>query len=174
MEVDKTGEEMTGTVKWFDPGKGFGFVVRDGGGPDVLLHSNVLRNYGQASISEGSAVRMTVVSTPRGDQAERILSITPPASSGGAPLDDLEHLTDAERAQMPLLPARVKWFDKAKGFGFANVFGARDDIFVHVEVVRRCGLAELTAGEAIAIRVMQGERGRMAVEIKSWDLGEDI
>ncbi|MBS1301677.1 cold shock domain-containing protein [Loktanella sp. SALINAS62] len=172
MDADPTEEAVNGTVKWFDSTKGFGFVVRDNGGPDVLLHSNVLRNFGQGSISEGSAVSMTVISTPRGVQAERILAITPPGTSDAVPLDDLEHLTDADRAQMPLLPARVKWFDKSKGFGFANVFGASDDIFVHVEVVRRCGLAELTAGEAIAMRVIQGERGRMAVEIKSWDLGE--
>ncbi|WP_366915539.1 cold shock domain-containing protein, partial [uncultured Lentibacter sp.] len=35
---------VRGSVKWFDPVKGFGFVVADTGGPDILLHANVLRN----------------------------------------------------------------------------------------------------------------------------------
>ena len=44
---------------------------------------------------------------------------------------------------LPLEPARVKWFDKGKGFGFANVFGRDEDVFLHIEVLRRSGLADL-------------------------------
>ena len=62
----------------------------------------------------------------------------------------------------PLEPARVKWFDKAKGFGFANTFGRDEDVFVHIEVLRRSGLADVQPGEALAIRVIDGKRGRMA------------
>jgi len=40
------GRFVAGTVKWFDPAKGYGFVVGDGGGSDILLHANVLRNFG--------------------------------------------------------------------------------------------------------------------------------
>ena len=43
---------VRGSVKWFDPVKGFGFVVADTGGPDILLHANVLRNFGQNSIAD--------------------------------------------------------------------------------------------------------------------------
>ena len=66
-------------------------------------------------------------------------------------------------------PPRVKWFDKAKGFGFANVFGQSDDVFVHVEVLRRFGLADLQAGEAVAMKVVDGPRGKLAAEVRSWD-----
>ena len=45
-EMEEDQPRITGTVKWFDPGKGFGFVVADTGGPDILLHANVLRNFG--------------------------------------------------------------------------------------------------------------------------------
>ena len=69
----------------------------------------------------------------------------------------------------PLEPARVKWFDKAKGFGFANVFGSSDDVFVHVEVLRRFGLADLQAGEAVGLKIVDGERGKMAVTVCAWD-----
>ena len=67
----ETGCDMTmdGIVKWFDPSKGFGFVVCDTGGPDVLLHANVLRNFGQGSVVDGSVIKMTVQQSERGMQA---------------------------------------------------------------------------------------------------------
>ncbi|MBU1837768.1 cold-shock protein [Loktanella salsilacus] len=171
MESEDTAITVTGKVKWFDPGKGFGFVLRDGGGDDVLLHANVLRNFGQGSVVEGAAIEMIVVTTPRGCQADRILSITPPDHASLVPLADMEAVTAEDIARCPLEPARIKWFDKAKGFGFANVFGSDDDIFVHVEVLRRSGLSDLATGEAIAMRVMPGKRGRMAIEVLTWDAG---
>ena len=72
-------------------------------------------------------------------------------------------------AALPLEPARVKWFDKGKGFGFANVFGRAEDVFVHIEVLRHSGFADLQAGEAVGLRIVDGKRGRMAVQVVSWD-----
>ena len=63
----------------------------------------------------------------------------------------------------------MKWFDKAKGFGFANVFGRPDDVFIHIEVLRRSGFADLQPGEAVCLRVVEGKRGRMAVTVISWE-----
>ena len=70
-----------------------------------------------------------------------------------------------------LLPARVKWFDKAKGFGFANLFGQSGDVFLHCEVLRHSGLADLGVGEAVALRVVDGRRGLMAAQIAPWERG---
>ncbi|MCL4163625.1 UNVERIFIED_CONTAM: hypothetical protein GTU68_063429, partial [Idotea baltica] len=67
----------------------------------------------------------------------------------------------------PMVAARVKWFDKAKGFGFANVFGNSEDVFVHMDVLRQFGLSDLAPGEAIAMRVIDGKRGRMAAEVQA-------
>ena len=58
----------------------------------------------------------------------------------------------------------VKWFEKLKGFGFANIWGNDDDVFIHAEVLRRSCLADLTAGEAVNLRVMTRQRGKMAAE----------
>lgn len=166
-DVEQGRETVLGQVKWFDPTKGFGFVVAEEGGPDILLHANVLRNFGQGSVADRAGIEIVVQKTERGMQAVEVLSITPP------PMDEtdipaMEDDIDVSTAD-PLEPARVKWFDKGKGFGFANAFGRPEDIFIHVEVLRRSGLADLQPGEAIGLRATMGERGRMAVLVTAWD-----
>ncbi len=161
--------EVSGQVKWFDPVKGFGFVVADEGGPDILLHANVLRNFGQSSVADGARVQIMVQETDRGVQAVDVLRIDPPECVGPASLADFAEIDPEVMRTAPLEPARVKWFDKGKGFGFANVFGRDEDVFVHIEVLRRSGFAELQPGEALAIRVIDGKRGRMATEVCAWE-----
>ena len=163
------GRAVHGLVKWFDPAKGFGFVIADDGGPDILLHANVLRNFGQSSVADGSGIEVTVQQTDRGVQAVTVLSIRPPEHAAGPGLSDLVNLDPELLASRPLEPARVKWFDKSKGFGFANVFGLDEDVFVHIEIVRKSGLADLQPGEAVCLRIIDGKRGRMATEVLAWD-----
>jgi CspA family cold shock protein len=159
---------VIGRVKWFDPVKGFGFVLIEGGGPDILLHVNVLRNFGQSFVADGARLEMTVVTTERGVQASEIFSITPPESVQTS-LPDVAEFDRDVLAALPLEPARIKWFDKAKGFGFANAFGSSDDIFVHIDVLRQSGLSDLGPGEAVALRAIDGKRGRMAAEVQAWE-----
>ena len=170
-DTEKDGTHVTGTVKWFDPTKGFGFVVSDTGGPDILLHANVLRNFGQSSVADSAGIEVIVQETARGIQAVEVLRIEPPVSADTA---GMAHENDSEIGEpvdlsLPLEPARVKWFDKAKGFGFANIFGRSEDVFLHIEVLRRSGLADLQPGEAVSLRVVEGKRGRMAMQVTSWE-----
>ena len=167
---DKDGAtQVSGRVKWFDPAKGFGFIVADEGGPDILLHANVLRNFGQGSVADASRIVVLVQQTTRGQQAVEVLEISPPELDGVPPIEDLGESDAAEIAALPLEPARVKWFDKVKGFGFANVFSRPEDVFIHIEVLRRSGFADLAPGEAVCLRVMDGKRGRMAAQVVSWE-----
>ncbi len=168
-QQDSDTHRVFGKVKWFDPIKGFGFVVSDDGGPDILLHANVLRNFGQSSVADGARIEIEAQNTERGVQATEVLSIEPPVVSDAAPLADFEDIDPEVIRAAKLEPARVKWFDKAKGFGFANVFGKPEDVFIHIEVLRRSGLADLQPGEALAIRVIDGKRGRMATEVNAWE-----
>lgn len=172
MDLDASPQEaVTGIVKWFDPSKGFGFVVVEGVESDVLLHANALRNFGLSSVCDGARIRLTMQRTQRGLQTLEVLEVQPPEAVLEEQADVDPRLSQVVDRSIPLEPGRVKWFDKVKGFGFANVFGKSADVFIHMETLRRSGLAELQAGEAIALRVVDGERGRMAVSIEPWEEG---
>ncbi len=169
-EPEDISRPLDGQVKWFDPTKGFGFVVPDAGGPDILLHANVLRNFGQSSVADGSRITLSIQYTQRGVQAVEVFAVSPPEGDGSPVLADIPmEPGDIPLSEIPYEPARVKWFDKAKGFGFANIFGSSEDVFVHIEVLRRSGLADLQPGEAVALRVVDGARGRMAAHVAAWD-----
>ncbi|QUS35211.1 cold-shock protein [Falsirhodobacter algicola] len=165
---DRDIRVLQGTVKWFDPARGFGFVVSDGAERDILLHANVLRNYGQSSVADGAQITIRVESTEKGDQVMEVLDIGLPEGIALRPLEEMG-LDPELAAKQPLQPARVKWFDKIKGFGFANVFGLRQDIFLHMEILRASGFSDLAAGEAVALRATEGRRGMTAVQVVSWE-----
>jgi len=175
-DLEHGGPVVQGRVKWFDPLRGFGFIVSEEVEQDILLHANVLRNFGQSTIADGSAISVTIQKTDRGVQALEVVAIEKPDLPPVLRSDGDLAITQEELDALPLEPARVKWFDRGKGFGFANVFGLSDDVFLHVEALRAAGLAEVAAGEAVAIRTMDGKRGRMVVQIVAWDAvikGED-
>ena len=168
-EQEEAHRVVKGRVKWFDASKGYGFIVGDEGAGDILLHANVLRNFGQGSVADNAQISVRVQKTTRGHQATEVLSIEPPADEERVPIEDLGESDMAAIAALPLEPARVKWFDKGKGFGFANVFGRPEDVFIHIEVLRRSGFADLGPGEAVGLRVIEGKRGRMAAMVTSWE-----
>lgn len=170
-DEDKAMQVVQGRVKWFDPAKGFGFIVSESTPADILLHANVLRNFGQGSVADGSGITVRIQATQRGVQAVEVLKIDPPEGIVVPLGEEAGQLSTEALLQLPLEPARVKWFDKAKGFGFANVFGRPEDVFVHVEVLRVSGFADLASGEAVVLRIIEGRRGRMAVQVLSWESG---
>jgi cold shock protein len=155
---------VRGHVKWFDTTKGYGFVVSTDGEGDILLHGNVLRVFGFTSVAEGAEIVLRVQVTERGRQAVEVLDIVPvaPPSVPMPPLPGPE-------AAGPLEPARVKWFDRVKGFGFVNIYARPEDVFLHMETLRQYGYGEVVAGDVLAVRVTAGPRGPMVYEVRSWD-----
>lgn len=174
----RTGSMIKGRVKWFDTTKGYGFIVTDEDDGDILLHANVLRNFGRSSVAEGAAITVEVQATDRGRQAIDILDIDVPEQEFlDSPDAESARPTDlvfSSNPDSPLVPARVKWFDKSKGFGFVNIFADEQDIFVHMEVLRMYGLADLQPGEAVCVRIVDGPRGQMAAEVRNWDYAAGV
>ncbi|NJS40654.1 MAG: cold shock domain-containing protein [Rhodobacteraceae bacterium] len=168
-EDEEVMQIVHGRVKWFDPSKGFGFIVSDDTETDILLHANVLRNYGQGSVADGAGIIVRVQKTSRGVQAVEVMRVDPPEGVVFPLADEAGQMLGEDILALPMEPARVKWFDKGKGFGFANVFGRAEDVFIHAEVLRVSGFADLAAGEAVALRIIDGRRGRMAVQVVSWE-----
>ena len=159
--------KVRGHVKWFDAARGYGFLLVNDGGGDVLLHANVLRNFGRSSVTEDSLFEFELQETDKGRQVTIIHEIQNNITEIN--LDEQKSSNEKDSLEKDIFPARVKWFDKSKGFGFANIFQSDEDVFLHVEVLKRYGLSDLQAGEAIAISITDGPRGRMAEGIFSWD-----
>lgn len=63
----------TGTVKWFNAEKGFGFIQQDDGGPDVFVHFSAIESTGFRSLEENAKVEYDVTQAPKGPQADRVV-----------------------------------------------------------------------------------------------------
>ena len=161
-------------VKWFNPAKGFGFLVPDDGSPDVFCHASAVRDSGYDTLLEGATVTCEVAEGRQGSMVSSIVAVD--ASTAMAqPAGRVEPYRDRRERRwdrdQPAGPAEqrsglVKFYNAAKGYGFVVPDDGGPDVFVPGSVLNRAGLGGLETGQRVSAMVEQVARGLQARDIK--------
>jgi len=158
--------EGKGVVKFFNPQKGFGFIVRDDGGEDVFVHISAVEQAGLTDLADGQPLEFTLV-----DRGGRVSATnlriegepmaversggggTGAGGGGGGPQRQLT----GEKAS-----GTVKFFNAMKGFGFIQRDDGQPDAFVHISAVERAGMPTLNEGDRLEFELEVDRRGKYA------------
>lgn len=156
---------VDGLVKWFDIGRGYGFIIPDNGLPDILLHLSCLKRDGFDAPLEGSRITCEVVARQKGFQCLRVLGVD--LSTAIHPVERKTRTHNTAPSTSGWMRARVKWFNRTRGFGFVSEGEGLGDIFVHMEILRKTGIIELVPDTWIYVKYGDSNRGKLAVEVRN-------
>lgn len=168
------GVETDVTVKWFDPGKGFGFVALSDGSGDAFLHIRQVEAAGFSTVEPGTPLKVVLGSGQKGQQVNSIIEVgdspeapaySEPRPRHAAPRFERDASGPAEVKSGTVKSGTVKWYDPNKGFGFVQVDGGGRDIFVHASALRRSGIDDLLDGQRVEMEVVTGKKGLEASRI---------
>jgi cold shock protein len=155
---------IDGLVKWFDVGRGYGFIIPDNGMPDILLHLSCLRRDGFDAPLEGTRIACEVVARQKGYQCLKVLSVD--HSTAIHPVARKPRTHNEVAPTTGWVRAKVKWFNRARGYGFATEGEGLGDIFIHMEILRKTAIAEVTPDQWIYVRYGDSPKGKMASEVR--------
>ncbi|MEV7974045.1 cold shock domain-containing protein [Cellulomonas sp. NPDC089187] len=144
---------VLGTVNWYEPAKGYGFLTRDDGQGEIFAHSSAI--VGGGVLTEGQPVAFLVIDGEKGPQADHVLPLA--AGSGSAGSGPVARNDGAD--------GTVNWYDAGKGFGFITPDSGDQDVFVHARALSG-GLDDLAEGDRVSYRTSEGERGAQAQGVR--------
>jgi CspA family cold shock protein len=161
--------ESKGVVKFFNPQKGFGFIVRDDGGEDVFVHISAVEQAGLTDLADGQPLEFTLVDRGGRISATNLRIEGEPMEvvrggggggygdrAGGGDRGPQRQLT-GEKAS-----GTVKFFNAMKGFGFIQRDDGQPDAFVHISAVERAGMPTLNEGDRLEFEIEVDRRGKYA------------
>jgi CspA family cold shock protein len=151
--------EGKGIVKFFNPHKGFGFIVRDDGGEDVFVHISAVEQAGLTGLAEGQPLEFTLV-----DRGGRVSATDLKIEGDPLPVEDTGPRERGPQRQLTGEKATgtVKFFNATKGFGFITRDDGQPDAFVHISAVERAGMISLNEGDRIEFELEVDRRGKTA------------
>ena len=148
--------EGKGIVKFFNPQKGFGFIVRDDGGEDVFVHISAVEQAGLTDLADGQPLEFTLVDRGGRISATNLRIEGEPMAVERAERGPQRQLT-GEKAS-----GTVKFFNAMKGFGFIQRDDGQPDAFVHISAVERAGIPTLNEGDRLEFEIEVDRRGKFA------------
>ncbi|MCG8620831.1 MAG: cold shock domain-containing protein [Proteobacteria bacterium] len=147
----KTGDDKRkrGVVKWYSERLGYGFAEVEGEVDEVFIHRTALAQFGLTRLLVDDIVKVSVTDSPRG----RIVDVLYGAER--LPVDErlIGSVPDADEHF-----ARVKFFNALRGYGFIEVQGYDQDIFVHSRIIERNGLSTIYQGQRLLVTVEEGDK----------------
>ena len=158
----------TGTVKWFNATKGFGFIAPEDGSADVFVHISAVEQAGLTDLADGQPLDFTLVDRGgrisatnlkiEGEPMEVVRSAAPrDGGAGGGFGGGPQRQLTGEKAQ-----GTVKFFNSMKGFGFISRDDGQPDAFVHISAVERAGLPTINEGDRFEFDIEVDRRGKYA------------
>jgi cold shock protein len=166
FEAAPTGPPVRGTVKWYNPEKGFGFVELATGG-DAFLHVSVVERGGHSTVPPGATLEVRAAPGQKGMQITEILSVdasTALSEPPRRPRPERSYQASDQAAVEEI--GTVKWYNPDKGFGFIVRDRGGKDIFVHASALNRGGLTALSEGQRVAVDMIEGGKGPEAVNVR--------
>lgn len=162
-------------MKWFNPEKGFGFVVLEDGSGDAFLHASAVEQSGHdaAALQPGVTLRIRVGQGQKGPQVSEVLEVDE-STAAARPEPKLgRRLAEGRATDAPAtrMTGTVKWYNPDKRFGFVAVEGGGKDVFVHAAALQRSGIANLAEGQQVTLEVTEGQKGPEAVAVSLTDPG---
>jgi cold shock protein len=164
LEAGVKINQVTGFVKWFDVARGYGFIIPDNGMPDVLLHLSCLKRDGFDAPLEGTRITCDAVERQKGYQCLRVTAVD--TSTAIHPVERPVRTHVNVQPSSGWVEVKVKWFNRARGFGFVSQGEGSPDIFVHMETLRKTAIAELVPDQTVFVRFGSGPKGSMAAEVR--------
>lgn len=141
---------VTGSVKWFDLSKGYGFVTCPTLGKDAMLHGTAVRAFNGGEIYEGAMIEVDVVESDKGFSVSQIIMLEARVE------EPIENFTRGS----------VKWYNMTKGFGFVTRGEGTRDLFLHAEVVKACGVSEVKPGQPVFIQFEENDKGGRVTSVR--------